>query len=68
MAVAVRGFRGMREMVVPSLFGISPSIQQQLYHLDVVIMRRYVDWGSTVVLSLMRWYGKIGGWGGGDGE
>ena len=41
--------------------GISPSIPQQLHDLDVVLLRRYADWGHTVWPSLMRWYGGIGG-------
>ena len=57
------GYGGVRKRKITSLFGISPSIQQQLHYLDVVLLRRIVEWGSTVVVSLMRWTGKIGGWG-----
>ena len=46
---------------ISSWIGISPSIQQQLHDLDVVLLRRCGDWGSTARPSLMRWYGRIGG-------
>ena len=43
-----KGYGGTKEWVVPSLIGISPSIQQQLHYLDVVILRREKEWGNTI--------------------